>query len=119
MMSSKSALVATLSLLLMAVPPVFAAGAREVPVPVRTVAPIYPPELRAQGVSGLVLVKCAIDPQGNVTDAIVAKSSNPGFEPRAVEAIRKWKFKPARQDGNAIAVEVTIPIKFDAGEANS
>ena len=75
MMSSKSALVATLSLLLMAVPPVFAAGAREVPVPVRTVAPIYPPELRAQGVSGLVLVKCAIDPQGNVTTGAVRGST--------------------------------------------
>jgi protein TonB len=118
-MSSKPVLIATLSLFFIMVAPAFAAGAREVPVPVRTVAPAYPPALRAKGVSGLVLVKCSIDVQGNVIDASVSKSSNPDFNPLAVEAIRKWKFKPARQDGSAIAVEVTIPIKFDAGEASS
>jgi protein TonB len=26
--------------------------------------------------------------------------------------LKKWKFKPAKQDGNPISVKVTIPIKF-------
>ena len=84
----------------------------EPPVPVRTVAPDYPSELRREGVSGLVMVKCVIDEQGNVADPSVEKSSNAAFEKPAVEALRKWKFKPAKQDGTPVAIKVSIPIKF-------
>lgn len=84
----------------------------EPPVPVRTTAPEYPSELRRDGVSGLVMVKCSIDVQGNVTEAEVEKSSNPAFEQPAVNAVKKWKFKPAKQDGAPVAIKVSIPIKF-------
>lgn len=92
------------------VAPAFAAS--EPPVPVRTVAPEYPSELRRDGVSGLVMVKCTIDEQGNVIDPQVEKSSNAAFEKPAVEALKKWKFKPAKQDGAPVAIKVSIPIKF-------
>jgi periplasmic protein TonB len=84
----------------------------EPPVPVRTVAPEYPQELRRDGVSGLVMVKCTIDEQGNVVDPQVEKSSNAAFEKPAVEALKKWKFKPAKQDGAVVSIKVSIPIKF-------
>jgi len=84
----------------------------EPPVPVRTVAPEYPNELRREGVSGLVMVKCSIDVQGNVTETLVEKSSNAAFEQPAIAAVKKWKFKPAKQDGAPVAIKVTIPIKF-------
>src|SRR6266496_5874431 len=84
----------------------------EPPVPVRTVPPEYPDELRREGVSGLVMIKCSIDAQGNVSEAEVEKSSNAAFEKPAVAAVKKWKFKPAKQDGNPVAVKVSIPIKF-------
>ena len=97
---------------------VFAATpGRENPVPVRTVAPEYPRELKADGVSGLVMVKCTIDEQGNVAGTEIAKSSNEKFDRFATEALKKWKFKPARQDGAPVAVQVTIPIKFVAEES--
>jgi periplasmic protein TonB len=92
--------------------PVFAQPKMEPPVPVRTVPPEYPIELRREGVSGLVMVKCAIDEQGNVTETIVEKSSNAAFEKPAMDAVKKWKFKPAKQDGSPVAIKVTIPIKF-------
>ncbi|MEO5960162.1 MAG: energy transducer TonB [Opitutaceae bacterium] len=81
-------------------------------MPVRTVAPEYPPELRREGVSGLVMVKCTIDESGNVVDPQVEKSSNMAFEKPAVDALKKWKFKPAKQDGTPVAIKVSIPIKF-------
>jgi protein TonB len=84
----------------------------EPPVPVRTVPPAYPGELRREGVSGVVMVKCQIDSQGNVTDTEVEKSTNPAFERPAMEAVRRWKFKPAKQDGQPVAIKVSIPIKF-------
>lgn len=93
------------------------AGNREPPVPVRTVAPDYPREMRDQGISGIVMVKCTIDEQGNVSEATVAKSTNGNFDKFAMDAVKKWKFKPARQDGNPISITVTIPIKFVAEES--
>ena len=106
----------TVAVCLAALPPL-AMAARENPVPVRTVAPEYPRDLRSQGVSGLVMVKCTIDEQGNVSETAIAKSSNESFDKFAVAALKKWKFKPARQDGAAISVQVTIPIKFVAEES--
>ncbi len=84
----------------------------EPPVPVRTVAPEYPVELRRDGVSGLVMVKCTINEQGDVVDPAVEKSSNGAFDQPALAALKKWKFKPAKQDGSPVAIKVSIPIKF-------
>lgn len=92
--------------------PVVFAQTKEPPVPVRTVAPDYPDELRRDGISGVVMVKCTIDDKGNVTEPEVEKSSNPAFEKPALSALKKWKFKPAKSDGVPVAIKVTIPIKF-------
>jgi protein TonB len=94
-----------------------ASAARENPVPVRTVSPEYPRDLKASRVSGLVMVKCTIDEQGNVSGTDIVKSSNEQFDRFATDAVKKWKFKPAREDGTAITVQVTIPIKFVAEES--
>lgn len=92
--------------------PALAQTKTEPPVPVRTVNPSYPVDLRRDGVSGLVMVKCSIDEQGNVTETEVEKSSNAAFEKPAVAAVKQWKFKPAKQDGAPVPIKVSIPIKF-------
>jgi protein TonB len=94
-----------------------AAAGRENPVPVRTVPPEYPSEMRRQHVSGLVVIKCTVDAQGNVSETNVVKSSNESFDKFAMDAVKKWKFKPARQDGEAISTSVNIPIKFVVDES--
>jgi periplasmic protein TonB len=92
--------------------PAWAQTKTEPPVPVRTFPPDYPDELRREGVSGLVMVRCSIDEQGNVTETVVEKSSNVAFEKPAIAAVKRWKFKPAKQDGTPVAIKVSIPIKF-------
>ncbi len=101
----------TLAILSLATP-AFAETKAEPPVPVRTVPPDYPTALRRDGVSGLVMVKCTIDEQGNVIETTVEKSTNELFDEPALNAVKKWKFKPARQDGTPIAIKVSIPVKF-------
>jgi len=90
-----------------------AADGTEPPVPVRTVAPKFPDDMKRLGTSGLVTVSCMIDEKGNVTEPKVVKASNDAFSEPAVEALSKWKFKPAKKDGAAIAVRVNIPVQFN------
>jgi protein TonB len=84
----------------------------EPPVPVRTVAPDFPNDLRNRGISGVVMVNVLIDIQGNPRDMRVTRSSNAAFDGPAVEALKKWKFKPAEREGAIVPLRVVIPIRF-------
>jgi len=84
----------------------------EPPVPVRTVPPRFPDEMRRSGSSGLVTVSCLIDEKGNVTEPKIVKASNDAFSAPALEALAKWKFKPAKKDGAAVPIRVNIPVQF-------
>lgn len=88
----------------------------EAPVPVRMVPPKFPPDMRREGTGGVVTVKCTIDEKGNVTDPVVEKASNDAFVQPALEALRKWKFKPAKKDGTPVPLKVSIPIQFSISE---
>lgn len=85
---------------------------QEPPVPVRTVSPAYPESMRRSGMSGVVQVSCVIDERGQVLDTKVERSSDASFDSPAREALKQWKFKPAKQDGAPVSVRVSIPIKF-------
>ena len=84
----------------------------EPPVPVRTIAPDVPASFARSGVTGLVTISLTVDDKGNVQDEKVIKSSHHELEEPALAAIKRWKFKPARKDGNPVSVHVAIPIKF-------
>lgn len=90
--------------------------ALEPPVPVRTVAPKYPAMLKNDGISGVVSVNCVIDEKGNVTEPKVLKSSHPAFAEPALEALSKWKFKPAKRGGVVVSIKITIPIQFNVAD---
>jgi protein TonB len=84
----------------------------EPPVPVRMVAPVPPEGFSHNGSAGLVTVHFLVDDKGNVQEPTILKSSHPDLEEPAIKAIKKWRFKPARRDGLPVAVQVSIPIKF-------
>jgi periplasmic protein TonB len=86
----------------------------EAPTPVRTVAPVYPAELRQAGVNGVVSVVVVVDETGDVMAAEVNKSTHEQFNEPALEAVRRWKFKAAKLDGKSVKVRVTIPVRFTA-----
>ncbi len=85
----------------------------EPPVPVRTVQPDVPSSFSRTGAVGLVTVNFIVDEKGNVQEPKVVKSTHQELEEPALAAVKKWRFKPAKKDGVAVAVHVTIPIKFD------
>lgn len=86
----------------------------EAPAPVRTVAPDYPGSLREAKVNGVVSIVLVVDESGDVLAAEVAKSTHDDFTSPALNAIRRWKFRPAKVAGKAVKVKVTIPVRFTA-----
>lgn len=81
------------------------------PVPMRTPPPEYPAGVQASG--GIVMVTVVIDAEGSVAEAVVSKASDPALAEPSIEAIRKWRFKPAQKDGQAVKTRVTIPVHFN------
>jgi protein TonB len=86
----------------------------ERPVPVKSIAPEYPADMKREGQSGLVYIKVVIDENGDVIQQSVEKSTRAEFEAPALAAVTRWKFKPAKKNGAAVRVGITIPIKFSA-----
>jgi TonB family protein len=61
-------------------------------------APIYPSEAKAEGVSGRVLLLVFVGKEGKV-DAVETRAGNPLLAEAAREAVKQWTFKPYLFDG--------------------
>jgi protein TonB len=54
-----------------------------------------------------------VDAQGNVASLSVARSSGSRLlDDAAVDAVRRWRFAPARRAGVPVAGSVEVPILF-------
>ena len=78
---------------------------------VKKVAPLYPPDARAQGIQGVVLLKAAIDKEGNIANLELI-SGHPLLAPAAIEAVKQWKYRPYLLAGQAVEVETQIQVNF-------
>jgi TonB family protein len=87
-----------------------AAASAEVAIPSSTSEPPYPPQALA---GGLVVLEATVDTSGKVAAARVISSAPPFDEP-ALEAARKWRFKPARINGRATTTWVYLVFGFPA-----
>lgn len=84
------------------------------PRPIFRSPPEFPPEARQKSVSGFVVVKILVSPNGGVDRAQVDEGVPKGFfEQAALEAVRKWKFEPAMIKGKVQAAWTTQKIKFE------
>jgi TonB family protein len=74
----------------------------------------YPPELRAKGDTGVVVVRFRVTAEGLVDPptAGVVRSTSEGFSRAALEVVRTMRFRPAKVQHRAVAVWVTIPVSF-------
>lgn len=82
------------------------------PLPVLTPPPSFP--AAKKGESGIVALVVVINEDGTVAEASIAKSSDAAFEAPSLEAISKWKFKPAEVNGQPVKCKITVPIRFNS-----
>jgi TonB family protein len=77
---------------------------------VKMVEPTCPPGVKA---SGIVAVEVEIDKTGKPSNIKVLKS-NPLLVGAVIQAVKQWRWKPLRLNGEAVETVITITINFEA-----
>jgi len=83
------------------------------PVAMSPIRPLYPEIAQEAGIEGVVVVQAFIDKKGRVKETLILKGvPNTGLDEAAMEAIRKTRFRPAKQRERAVGVWISIPVNF-------
>ncbi len=77
------------------------------------VPPVYPAAALIARVEGEVVLEAIIDETGAVRNAKVIKSV-PILDRAALDAVTRWRYSPTRLNGAAVAVAMTITVRFEA-----
>ena len=83
------------------------------PVAMAPIRPIYPEIAQEAGIEGVIVVQAFIDEKGRVKETQILKGvPNTGLDEAAMDAIRKTRFKPAKQRERSVGVWISIPVNF-------
>ena len=77
----------------------------------KSVPPVYPPAARTQRVGGDVKIDALIDVSGNVSTMKVL-SGPTMLHQSAMNALKQWKYEPAKLDGNPTPMHLTVIVQF-------
>ena len=87
-------------------------GGVTAPTLLNKVEPEYSEEARKAKYQGTVTLYIQVDPTGKAINMRVLHSLGLGLDEKAMEAVKKWKFKPGTKDGKAVTVEAQIEVNF-------
>jgi protein TonB len=83
------------------------------PVALHRVEPQLSRRLISKQIEGIVVVKALIDESGRIADVRVIAASPKGvFEKAVLNAVRRWRFRPAQFQGRPVKTWVEIPFHF-------
>jgi periplasmic protein TonB len=74
--------------------------------------PDYSEEARKAKYQGTVVLWVVVGPDGRPRDIRVQRSLGLGLDEKAMEAVKTWKFEPARKDGQPVAVQINVEVNF-------
>jgi TonB family protein len=80
----------------------------------KKIDPEYPPLATVARIQGKVLLKATISKNGDVT-AVNVVSGHPMLPPSAIQAVKKWQYKPFLVDGQPVEVKTEIEVPFSLG----
>jgi protein TonB len=97
--------------------PTYFVAVEEMPEPIGGIGAIqskivYPEIAKRAGVEGKVYVLAFVNESGEVTKAEIIKGLGAGLDEAALNAVKQTKFKPGKQRGKPVKVQVSIPIVF-------
>jgi protein TonB len=76
-------------------------------------SPNYPARAKRQGIQGKVLISVLVKTDGSAAAAQIQHSSGSSdLDQAALEAVKEWKFIPARRSGQLFQASVIVPVEF-------
>ena len=78
---------------------------------IKKVEPQYPEDARHAHIEGQVFLRAVIDKKGNVKSATLIQG-HPLLAQAAIEAVKKWKYKPHLLNGQPVNVETLVTVNF-------
>jgi len=84
------------------------------PTVVNQVRPNYTEAAKAARTEGDVVMQAVVLADGTIGDVTVTKSldSVNGLDEQAVAALKQWQFKPGTKDGEPVAVQINVQMRF-------
>src|SRR5579864_200118 len=74
--------------------------------------PEFSEEARRSKYQGEVTLLATIGADGRTRNLVVVRSLGMGLDEKAMEAVRTWRFEPAKKDGRPVAVQMNIIVNF-------
>jgi len=77
------------------------------------VQPGYPATARRLGIQGTTMLRVHVLIDGRVGDVVVQETAgHPDLDQAAADAVRRWRFDPARRGNDPVAMWVLLPVEF-------
>jgi protein TonB len=87
-------------------------GGVTAPALIYKVEPEFSEEARKAKHQGVVVLYVEVDPSGRAQNVRVVRSLGLGLDEKAIEAVRKWKFRPGYKDGRPVTVVANVEVSF-------
>ena len=78
---------------------------------VKKVDPVYPPLAKQARIQGTVILQVEVDKSGNVEN-VQLFSGHPMLATAAIDAVKRWKYKPYLLNGQPVEVETRVTVNF-------
>jgi TonB family protein len=75
-------------------------------------APEYSEEARRKTLDGVVVLWLVVRESGRPAGITVVRPVGYGLDQKAVEAVRNWRFEPARKNGEPIPAQISVEVSF-------
>jgi TonB family protein len=82
------------------------------PVALNQVSAKYSEEARRKGITGACLVTLMVDADGKPQNPRIVRSLGYGLDEKALEAVKKYRFKPAMKDKVPFETMITVEVNF-------
>lgn len=74
--------------------------------------PEYAEVARQLGYQPTASLRLVVTPEGSARDVEITKAVGLGLDEKAVEAVSRWRFEPARKDGTPVPVQANVEVTF-------
>jgi periplasmic protein TonB len=74
--------------------------------------PSFSDEARKAKAQGIVLLVLVVGKDGHPRDIRVGQSLGMGLDEKAIEAVNRWRFRPATLNGQPVATQIAVQVDF-------